>query len=203
MSSTNRGYERHKRDYYFTPVSEIENFLNDFLKYESNALDGQIVDPCAGGDRTRDMSYPKAIKKVSNRWEDILTIDIREDSKANVIRDYLEYNLLFEPDCIITNPPFRIALGENYNRFTDRKIGIIEKALKDVRENGWVIMLLRLNFFGTQDRKTFWDKYMPKYVFVHHQRISFTGDGNTDSIEYAHFCWQKGNYPTESKLKVI
>ena len=37
---------------------------------------------------------------------------------------------------------------------------------------------------------------MPKYIFVHHQRMSFTEDKKTDSIEYAHFVWQKREYQT-------
>ncbi|MDR2572281.1 MAG: hypothetical protein LBD23_18560 [Oscillospiraceae bacterium] len=73
----------------------------------------------------------------------------------------------------------------------------------DVNDGGWIVMLLRLNFFGSKQRKPFWDKFMPRYVFVHHKRIGFTKGGGTDSIEYAHFCWQKGNYPEFCELKVI
>ena len=62
---------------------------------------------------------------------------------------------------------------------------------------------LRLNFFESKQRKPFWDKFMPRYVFVHHKRIGFIEGGGTDSIEYAHFCWQKGNYPKFCELKII
>lgn len=120
----------------------------------------------------------------------IFTIDIREDSLAEIKGDYLE-----QPpgdfDLIITNPPFALASE------------IIEKALSDVKEGGWVVMLLRLNFLEGKKRKMFWDKYMPKYVFVHHRRMSFTKDGKTDSVAYAHYCWQKGNYPEFAQIKVI
>ena len=44
---------------------------------------------------------------------------------------------------------------------------------------------------------------MPIYTLVHSKRICFTDDGKTDSIEYAHFIWQKDNYPEFSKLKVL
>ena len=44
---------------------------------------------------------------------------------------------------------------------------------------------------------------MPKYCFVHHRRISFTDDRKTDSIEYAHFVWQKGYNEQFTQLKVI
>jgi len=44
---------------------------------------------------------------------------------------------------------------------------------------------------------------MPSYVFVHSKRISFTDNGKTDSIEYAHYVWKKGECPKFSKLMVI
>lgn len=34
MSSTNRGYDRHKSDYYVTPVDKIEEFLEAFVERE-------------------------------------------------------------------------------------------------------------------------------------------------------------------------
>lgn len=109
---------------------------------------------------------------------------------------------------IITNPPFSIA------------VPIIEKALEDVNDNGYVIMLLRLNFFGSKERKSFFDKYMPEWCFVHHIRVGFVDKKNadgyvcfdkygkpkrgaTDSIEYAHFVFKKGLKPAYTKLVVI
>ena len=50
---------------------------------------------------------------------------------------------------IITNPPFNIALD------------IIKKAIDDVKVGGSVIMLLRLNFYGSAKRKEFLKKICP------------------------------------------
>ena len=91
----------------------------------------------------------------------------------------------------ITNPPFALARE------------IIDKALKDVKDNGFVIMLLRLNYFGGKLREDLWKSHMPKYAFVHNKRLSFTDNGKTDSIEYMHCIWQKGYYPEFCQLKVI
>jgi hypothetical protein len=63
-------------------------------------------------------------------------------------------------------------------------------------------MLLRLNFFGTKIRKPFFTENMPKYCFIHHKRISFT-NGGSDSIEYAHFVWQKGHKTNYTKTYLL
>lgn len=195
MSSTNRSNSRdfHISDYYITPINEIINFLNEFNKHEDILLKPNIsiLDCCAGGDLNHPMSYPEALKQTGINPANISTIDIREDSLAEIKADYLKYSCKNKHDVIITNPPFGISRQ------------IIEKALEDVKDNGFVIMLLRLNYFGGRLRKDLWDKQMPKYCFVHHKRMSFTDDGKTDSIEYCHMVWQKGYYPEFTKLKVI
>ncbi|PYG88485.1 hypothetical protein LY28_01334 [Ruminiclostridium sufflavum DSM 19573] len=189
MSSTNRSMVRNEADYYRTPVIEIERFLIEFNKLYGYHLNyGNILDPCAGGDEEHTMSYPEAIKAYNN---DITTIDIREDSRADIKADYLETDCFGKYDLIITNPPFCIALD------------IIKKALDDVKDGGLVVMLLRLNYYGSKDRKPFWNNFMPEHCFVHHKRIGFTDNGKTDSIEYCHMVWRKSYYPDYTKLKVI
>jgi len=176
-----------------TPIDKIKEFLKEVVKYEPDIFSEYILDPCAGGDSKHPMSYPEALKQIGVNNDDyITTIDIRKDSLAEFKLDYLSL------DCpkgqfktIITNPPFAIAKD------------IIIKALNDVKDNGFVIMLLRLNYMGGQLREDLWKSQMPKYIFVHNRRMSFTDDGKTDSIEYAHFVWQKGYYPEFSKTKII
>ena len=93
MSSTNRTTARlsHPSDYYITPVKDIELFLKNFdevvkIDWESEF----ILDPCAGGDSINDMSYPLAIQNyIGTKPVALDTIDIRKDSKANKITDYL------------------------------------------------------------------------------------------------------------------
>lgn len=224
MSSTNRSNARneHISDYYVTPIADIELFLEKFDEFYP--LDwgySKILDPCAGGNHEiRDkhgikeayhpMSYSTAIHNVFGEYCNVNNIDIRSDSLAETKGDYLTMDVKkFRPDIIITNPPFNLA------------VPIIEKAIEDVSDNGYVIMLLRLNFFGSQSREEFFKKYMPESVFVHHIRIGFTDkkdsngytvfdkDGNprrgsTDSIEYMHAVWNKNNLqPSYTKLILI
>lgn len=193
MSSTQRGYERHVSDYYITPIKPITEFLEEFARHEPQIFSDETVflDPTAGGDENNPMSYPEALRFFGISDEKIITMDIREDSRAQFKRDYLSCEPDFPPDVIFTNPPFLLAAE------------VIEKALKDVKPGGFVVMLLRLNFFGSKKRKPLFAKHMPKYSFVHSRRMSFTADGNTDSIEYQHCVWQSDHFPAFTKLKVI
>lgn len=190
MSSTKLGNDRHVSDYYITPVGEVVKFFGEFTKLEPHAFDGVILDPCAGGDEFNQMSYPTAINRFFGCEKDIQTVDIRNDSLAHTKGDYLNMELDYKPDIIITNPPFFLAED------------IIRKSLKDVSDNGFVVMLLRLNFYGSVKRKPLFENFMPKYSFVHHKRMSFTG-GATDSIEYQHCVWQKGVDISFTELRVI
>lgn len=191
MSSTKRGGKRHISDYYVTPIPAIVGFLERFCEIEPSSYiltDFPILDPCAGGDAIHPMSYPTALAEYG--FENIDTLDVREDSPADFHSDFFAWTPNKEYGTIISNPPFVLAME------------FIKKSLEVVCDDGFVIMLLRLNFFGSRKRKSFWDKFMPKYAFVHHERMSFTEDGKTDSIEYMHAVWQKG-CESDCKLFVI
>ena len=94
-------------------------------------------------------------------------------------------------DIVISNPPFMLA--EEF----------VRQSLEWCREGGYVVMLLRLNFFGSMKRFPLFKELPPIRCYVHHKRISFTEDGVTDSVEYAHFVWKKGVKPEFTKLNVI
>lgn len=172
MSSTNRGYDRHKADYYVTPVKEVKNFLNEwFLDLQAEGEYNVVcerpdklkwLDPCAGGDKDTPMSYADTIKEAFGVEVD--TIDIREDSRADIKESYLIQNSTGY-DVVITNPPF------------DQALPIIKKALSDVKEGGYVVMLLRLNFLEGKARKEFFAENMPERIYVHHKRMSFVIGG--------------------------
>jgi hypothetical protein len=194
MSSTNRGGQREVSDYYVTPPDAVESFLMEFFSdHPEHDFSGKVIlDPCAGGDSEHGMSYPDAIKKWKYEQPvEISTMDIRGDSLAYLKADYLSTSIDYHPDIIITNPPFVLAQK------------IIEKAMQDVKEGGLVIMLLRLNFFGSQGRVRFWDGNMPAYTYVHAKRMSFTDNKKTDSIEYMHCVWIKGQKNRFTQLRVI
>ena len=197
LSSTNRhnAEKRHIADYYVTPVKDIITFLGALDEEVTlDIWDKTILDPCAGGDPSHDMSYPKALREyyaIPDDWNGIKTIDIRDDSLAETKCNYIETKLDYKPFLIISNPPFNQAME------------FIKKALGDVEDGGYVAMLLRLNFLETKARKEFFDNYMPTWVFVHHKRMSFTDAGGTDSVAYCHMVWKKNDYPKFAKIRVI
>lgn len=146
------------------------------------------------------MSYPLAIRSGGFFPESTLvTMDIRDDSRAQIKMDYLKSNNRNDFHLIITNPPFSIARE------------VIEKALREVTTGGYVVMLLRLNYLGSEQRLNFWHRNMPERIYVHSKRMKFrqhltylpTKERNaTDSIEYAHFVWTPTHIGT-SQLRVI
>jgi len=199
MSATNRGAERNKQDYYRTP----EYIIRDFATWASENLsmiswwnkhDVRLVDPCAGGDPENPiMPYPEYFKLQTYKhfwWKN----DIRTDSSAEFKEDFLDSKIVDSVrgrfDIVISNPPYNQAMQ------------FIEKGLEMVKDGGYVIYLLRLNFFGAQSRKEFHQNNMPVYTIVSSKRPCFM-QGASDSCEYAHFVWQKGNHPTYTKLCVI
>lgn len=220
MSSTNRGGFRHASDYYATPTQEIKRFLPAMMSHYniSNPEDLIWYDPCAGGgiqivetrsgeklSRNNPMAYPSTIQNLYGAK--VITQDIREDSEADHIGSYIDmenkYNgkgiqtewfqnrlqtPIENPDVIITNPPFSHATQ------------VIKQALLDVSPDGYVVMLLRLNFFGSQEREEFFKDNIPDSIFVHSRRMSFTPDRKTDSVEYAHFVWKPNNQSKFSAL---
>lgn len=203
MSSTKRGGQRDISDYYVTPLWAIRQFLSAWPGDGIDPLTARVLDPCAGGDADNPMSYPTVLREFGfGQATDaapgtIETIDIRDDSLADIRQDYLTLPAeTGEPfpgyDLIITNPPFALAAE------------IIAKAHEQVRRpdpnaahdkdtspyGGYIVMLLRLNFLGGLNRSDFWREYPPNEIWVHPRRMSFSSDGKTDSIEYAHFVWR-------------
>jgi len=118
------------------------------------------LEPCQGDGRITCFLEDKGISTTG--------IDIDDGT------DYLTY-VTEKVDLILTNPPFSLAQE------------FILKARKDADT---VVMLLRINFLGSQKRNAFWHENPVTGLIVLSKRPSFTGKG-TDSIEYAWFIWDK------------
>lgn len=136
----------------------------------------------------KDMSYPSVLQEW---WMKVVSNDLREDSPSMYHSDFLKATWENLYDLIITNPPFAIAQE------------IIQKSLQVCKEWGYVVMLLRLNYIGSNDRANFWKKNKPYAIYADNKRMSFTPDKWTDSIEYAHFVWKKWYNPDFAKFYIL
>ena len=183
MSATNRGRVRRAYDFYETPEEVTRGFLFEYFEGDFHV----ILEPCAGSG--------KMVKVLRDRfplaW--IEANDIRDGPPipyANK-RYTLDFLKMLKSDAdydlIFTNPPYSLAEE------------IITHAL-ETWSKATVVMLLRLNFLGSQKRKPFWDKHPVSEIYVLSKRPSFTGKG-TDATEYAWFVWRP--HITKQKIVVI
>lgn len=87
-------------------------------------------------------------------------------------------------DCIITNPPYKFATE------------FVEKSIEKVKDNGLVIMFMKLTFLESAKRYELFKKYPPKYVYVHVNRQGCGKGGGTfkngGAAAYCWYVWQKG-----------
>lgn len=179
MSSTKRGGKRSEADWYSTPPWCIERLL------EKVDLPGGVwLDPGAG-----DGALIKTVNSVrlDVKWH---AVEIRSECRDALVRtgavtmiaDFLDpTSQEFGPepvDVVITNPPY--ALAEEF----------IARALKIARKR--VVMLLRLNYLGSEKRHQFMQEFVPDiHVLPNRPQYSLNKEGKpgSDSIEYAWFDW--------------
>ncbi len=153
MSATNRGAKRHAADFYATPEAAFKPLL-PFIE----EVDAPIFEPACGDERLL-------------VWLD--EVDVCAEGN-DLTRGYDFLNDVTYYECIVTNPPFSLAL-----EFCDHAI---KHALH-------VFMLLRLNFLASRKRRDWWNTHKPDALFILSERPSFTGNGKTDATDYAWFYW--------------
>ncbi len=177
--------ERVSEDYYATPPEAtrvlLDSFgLNDCLTfYEPACGEGHIS-------KVIEKHYP-------NR--DIYSSDLIYRGYGYGNMDFLKFteanNWLFrgknKVDCIITNPPFKLAQE------------FIEKALK--LSNKYVIMFAKIQLLEGVARKKLFDKFPPKYIYVFTDRVNPLRNGSpvdengkkwASTMCFSWFIWEIG-----------
>lgn len=186
MSATNRGTERKAHDFYATPISCIENFIDNY----GGVISGKVLEPSAGNGNVIKVLRDKDIKA------DITSIEIRKEeldclseiSDTVIIGDFLnELDHNEKYDFIIGNPPYTYA-----KEFT-------EKCLSLLKDDGKLIFLLRTAFLESKSRYDFWQNNPLSGLYVLSKRPSFTGKG-TDATSYSWFVWDKSTNKQEIKV---
>ena len=174
--------KRSPYDFYPTPKAAFDAFY-DVDQMNWWLLD-KIFEPCAGDGNLIKYMRAKGINRFiwANELDESHKSQLEKSgASATSYDDFLQMKGVEGVyDIIIANPPFSCAQE------------FIEKCLTEWKPKR-TIMLLRLNFLGSQKRKEFWKKFPPSLIYVLSKRPSFTGNG-TDSQEYAWFIWDSKVY---------
>lgn len=158
-------------DAYYTPDSAVA----DLKRFWRPAHDRILVEPCIGG-RALVNSFPDR-QWLTNDLDWEIDADSHFDATQQpfwISTESLALDRSGRSPICITNPPFRCA------------IEILREAFPRCHS---VAMLLRLSFLEpTALRAPFLRTNPPDLVIVL-PRISFTGDGKTDSVTCAWMIW--------------
>jgi hypothetical protein len=128
-------------------------------------------------------------KNISSKIPYCVAMDIDPCVYPDIVQDFLTFDEKTF-DIIITNPPYSKA------------IEFITHAIDIVTDNGYVIMLLRINFLESQKRKEFFIRNPLHSLFVLSKRPCFI-NGRSDSTGYAWFVWQKGKKDTQVNIRFV
>ncbi len=187
MSSTNRkGSQRKDADFYITPPWTVHRLLERI-----DLPGGRWLEPCAG-----DGTLIRAIneKRPDVSWS---AGELREEMRSSLedayeeqlrMGDFLETELsdwsnVGDPfDVIVTNPPYSLAMP------------FVKKCMSMSK---LTVMLLRLNFWGSETRQSFMLNYPPDtYVLPNRPVFALNQHGKpgVDSPEYAWFVFHSQEF---------
>jgi hypothetical protein len=178
MSSTNRGGTRNDNDLYETP-----GWCVDRLMEKITLPGGNWLEPGSGsGNIIRAVNT----HRQDIRWTAVEKYVLRPERLQAAVgpqgviehHSFLEWQPFGRYRVAMGNPPYSRAM---------------EFILRSRLAADHVVMLLRLNFLGSEARQDFLQRCPPD-IYVLPNRPSFTG-GKTDSTEYAWFHWPPQDRP--------
>jgi len=173
---------RRELDQYFTPEWAVDKLM-EHLKTWGIMKSPRILEPCSGKG-----NISSAIRK---KFDCVITNDLDPSMPADYFQDATRADLYREvvPDLVITNPPFSQALEVVQHSVESARIG--------------AAILLRISFLEPTKARGPWLAKNPPSKIVVLPRISFTGDGRTDSVTCAWMIWDKTNILVEPGICVI
>tara|TARA_R110000744_G_scaffold5676_3_gene20169 strand:+ start:431 stop:1066 length:636 start_codon:yes stop_codon:yes gene_type:complete len=176
--------ERDPNDFYATCGSDVERFL-DVLKEDGVELNSLIWEPACGKGHISEVLTKKGFNVLSS---DIVKrgffgakqLDFLEAAPRHVLSASI--GSWWKGD-IITNPPFKFALG------------FIERAMERLEVGGKLLLLLPLRYLETKQRFHLFQKFPLKFIYVYSYRIDIGKGGvfnGGNAVAYCWFVWEKG-----------
>jgi len=107
-----------------------------------------------------------------------------------IVTDFLKWDTDKRFDGIITNPPYSLAKE------------FVEKGMELLRDDGQMLMFLKIQFLEGLKRKELFEKYPPKYIYVFRNRMATWNNGKSlddngkrwaTTMCHAWFIWEKGS----------
>lgn len=174
MLATN-GSEREENDFYATHPSAVKLFLQ--RAKETNLKLNNSVWECACGQG----HISEVLKEYGY---DVYSTDLINRGYGTccdfINNDYTEWQ-----GDILTNPPYKLA--EEF----------LQKGMNLLQDGNKLIMFLKVQFLESKGRKELFDKYPPKYVYVHSERQQCSKNADFEQYKCTTLCfcwyvWEKG-----------
>ena len=135
-----------------------------------------ILEPAAGkGDIVRELRRQWPAARV-----DAFDVEPRDEGREGIIQRGFFFD--DEPggyDLVISNPPFSLIFP------------FVLHALTKLNAGGVLAFLSPAAFFESRERREFNRTRPPHHTYILPERISFTGDGNTDQRMLAWLVWRE------------
>ncbi len=173
------GHEYEKDSFYATDPDTVKKMLKAFER-DGVKLNSNIWE-CACGSGT-------IANVLTEAGYNVKCSDIVDRGCPNTeIKDFLgfeNYNMKFNGD-ILTNPPYKLSLE------------FVKKSLECIEDGSLVVMLLKVQFLEGKERRAFYRKNPPKYVYVHSERQACYINGDFSekkgsAVCYCWYVWEKG-----------
>ena len=188
LAGGNPKNQRVDNDFYATNPKAVEMLLTN---YTFDA--GTILEPCVGAGH-----IANAINSFYTNKREITALDIVDRGyPGTIIQDFLTWETDRKFEGIITNPPYSLA-----QEFIEKGMSLLTDETEDT-VNGKMAMFLKVQFLEGAKRKTLFEKYPPKYIYVFRNRMATWNNGSevdpdtgkrwATTMCHAWFIWEKGN----------
>jgi len=168
---------RRENDFYPTPTWATAHLIR------LASPQGSILEPCAGEGHIANALRRGAFNVTTNDLDPKMPTDWHLDALGD------DFRRQFRPDWIISNPPFSLA-----DQLVPQWIEMAE----------WgVAMLLRLSWLEPTKARGLFLEHNPPTTLIVLPRISFTGDGHTDSVTTAWFVWDRRDLGRMQRIIIV